>query len=84
MKGTEITRALEELHIRKPCHRVLALLPLVAVAWADGKMQRAERRMIQRLADEKGWLTDHAKELFAGWLREPVREVMAGCKMDSW
>lgn len=71
MKGTEITRALEELHIRKPCYRVLALLPLVAVAWADGKMQRAERRMIQRLADEKGWLTDHAKELFAGWLREP-------------
>jgi hypothetical protein len=54
MKGTALSAALDELGVDRDNFRVLALLPLVYVAWADGKVQSAERSLIHRLAKLNG------------------------------
>lgn len=45
----------------------LAMIPLIAVAWADGKLDEAEREAIERAADEADVTDDH-RTLLAGWL----------------
>ena len=45
----------------------LAMIPLVAVAWADGKLDEAEREAIERAADE-AHVTDDHRALLAEWL----------------
>lgn len=53
----------------EPSHaEVLKLLPVVHVAWADGKMERIERLRIRRLAQEHFALDDVATEILEGWL----------------
>jgi tellurite resistance protein len=49
---------LAELKIPREAYRVVMLLPLVYVAWADGKIQSQERKLIMRIAEERG-LLDH-------------------------
>lgn len=71
MSGIDVRAALEELGIDRDSHRVLGLLPLVYVAWADGKIQRAERATIMGLARDKGWLAGSAAKLLETWLAEP-------------
>jgi cytochrome P450 len=68
MNARQIAQALEELGIDRESHRVLALLPLVYVAWADGRVQRAERSLILRIGMEKGWLTGRGAEILERWL----------------
>ncbi|MCJ7453186.1 MAG: hypothetical protein MUO39_12030 [Steroidobacteraceae bacterium] len=52
---------LAELKIPRQAYRVGSLLPLVYVAWADGKIQREERNLILKIAatldirNAKGW-----------------------------
>ncbi|MEM7228832.1 MAG: hypothetical protein AAF432_08460 [Planctomycetota bacterium] len=60
----------------------LALIPLVAVAWADGKMEDAERNAILKSASEFGIDGDHESyELLDGWLAtEPGPELLAAWK----
>lgn len=47
----------------------MALLPLIMVAWADGRVQLQERREVERLAEEIGLLpTPRARQVLQRWL----------------
>ena len=63
-----LLKQLEDLGINKENYRVLALLPLVLVAWADGKVQPAELDRILEIARRRVFLPASAMEVFEGWL----------------
>lgn len=58
----KIENWLQELKVPRAAYRVVSLLPLVYVAWADGKVQKAERDVIMRIAREQG-LLDHGGDV---------------------
>ena len=70
----------------------LELVPLVAVAWADGKIQDAERTALFEAAETSGLKTGTVGwELFVGWLdTEPDARLFeawkdyVGALRDSW
>jgi hypothetical protein len=62
---------LEELGVPREAYRVVSLLPLVYVAWADGRVQTTERNLITRIAREKGLLEHGGAEALDRWLTEP-------------
>jgi hypothetical protein len=66
--------ALAKLGIDREDHRVLALLPLVHIAWADGTVQRAERALITKTAREMGWLAGGGEKVLERWLAAPPTE----------
>jgi hypothetical protein len=58
----------------------LSLVPLVAVAWADGKLDAGERKAILQASDELG-LGDAQRVLLDGWLeRAPGGELLEAWK----
>jgi tellurite resistance protein len=61
---------LAELKVPREAYRVVMLLPLIYVAWADGKVQGPERAVILRIAREKGLLDDGGAEALERWLSE--------------
>ena len=67
----DVTIALEELGIDRDNFRVLGLLPLVYVAWADGTVQRAEKKVIYRLARQTGWVNAAGAKLLESWEPSP-------------
>lgn len=50
----ELAAELEALGFDCECARVLDLMPLVHVAWADGKIQRSERALIRGMLEARG------------------------------
>ncbi len=62
---------LRHLGIDRHSHRVVALLPLVQVAWADGAVQGAEARLIRRLAEEHHMVDGDGARVLETWLAEP-------------
>lgn len=57
---------------------MLSLVPLVAVAWADGIIEPQERSAIQRAANERGLTDPVATELLEGWLsKHPPESLLA-------
>src|SRR5688500_14013322 len=54
MDDRELTEALAGLGLDRKNHRAVALLPLVEVAWADGRVQRAEKKLIGEIARRYG------------------------------
>lgn len=65
----ELLAGLERLGLDAESSRVVAVLPLVMVAWADGTVQRAERVAIERLAAEMGLApTERAQQALRRWL----------------
>lgn len=54
MHQAELTTILEELGVPEGGWRAVALLPLVEVAWADGRIQRAERAVIDAAVEGLG------------------------------
>jgi len=62
---------LKELKVPREAYRVVSLLPLAYVAWADGKVQKAERDLIMRIAKERGLLDHGGAEALERWLSEP-------------
>ena len=70
MTDAEIVLGLGRLGIDKDSYEVLILLPLVQVAWADGKIQKAERKLIVDIAARNGLAEGPARELFVGWLEK--------------
>ncbi|MBX2799279.1 MAG: TerB family tellurite resistance protein [Myxococcales bacterium] len=48
----------------------MSLLPLVQVAWADGRIQDRERELILGVADKHGLLDEHSREMIESWLAE--------------
>jgi len=76
MHASELSQALRSLGMNSDSWRALPLLPLVHVAWADGTIQEAERRLILRLADDYG-LDEDGRLHLENWLTfPPSREVV--------
>src|SRR5262245_51151272 len=70
----DLERTLAGLGIEPASHRVLMLLPLVYVAWADGKMERVEVERIRRFARERLHSTTDTAKVLDGWLQKaPTR-----------
>lgn len=59
---------LKFLGIDETTVEVLALLPLVAVAWADGEVQEAERQLIHDIAADRYHLSTDGLVLLDSWL----------------
>ncbi len=75
MMGTALHAALEELGVDRDNIRMLGLLPLVYVAWADGTIQQSERSLIHKLAKMYGWLGEDGDVLLSEWLEEPPSDA---------
>jgi hypothetical protein len=72
-----VRRDLLRLGIDSENYRVLMLLPLVYVAWADGKMEHVERQRILWLARKHFRIGDSGAGVLEHWLaRPPSREYI--------
>jgi hypothetical protein len=74
LNDDEIRAELSQLGIAAEHYRVVALLPLVQVAWADGRIQTAERDLILQIADRSSQLDPAARSLLQKWLDERPSE----------
>jgi len=70
MTDDDILKGLKLLGVDRDSFRALALLPLVQVAWADGRIQGPERRLILKTAKENGYLEGSGANLLEGWLKK--------------
>jgi hypothetical protein len=61
-------RSIERLGIRPEDYRVLKLLPLIYVAWADGKMDQVKRERIHTFAATHFELSSKASAVLQHWL----------------
>jgi hypothetical protein len=68
---------LNELGLDRETVRLLHLVPLVEVAWADGEVSLDEKDLILHLADARGVKDESpAREKLLGWLsKRPPRET---------
>jgi hypothetical protein len=68
-----------ELEIDAGTFALMQFIPLIEVAWADGRMDPPERRAILRAAEDEGLTTDaDARSLLESWLdRRPTPELLA-------
>jgi hypothetical protein len=71
MTEAELRTELASLGIPADRWRLVALLPLVQVAWADERVQRAEREIILTIANQHGVLGGEGSEILNGWLTTP-------------
>jgi tellurite resistance protein len=71
---------LEQLRLPREAYRVVSMLPLVYVAWADGKVQKAERTMILDIARSRGLLEHGGDAALERWLE--VRPGKAQLEAD--
>ena len=70
MTDVELRAELEKLGINEKNVALVAVLPLVQVAWADGKIQSAERRIILKAAESFQVADADSKALLDGWLKK--------------
>jgi hypothetical protein len=68
MERDRLGASLKHLGIPPNEHRVLMLLPLIWVAWADGKMEGIERERIRNLATTAYDLSRAGVAVLEGWL----------------
>ncbi len=68
MDDRELVDSLHYLGIDETNCRVIALLPLARVAWADGGVQPAERTAILTIARQGGFVDDETARTLEGWL----------------
>jgi tellurite resistance protein len=84
ISGIEDVAVLEKLvllGVRSETLAALTLYPLVAVAWADGKVDRHEREAVLRGAEECGVAPGSVSlELLRGWLEQRPDAVL----QDAW
>lgn len=67
----ELLDQLDQLQISAETVAALALVPLVAVAWADGKLDDKERAAVLAAARQNGLNDDHpAYNLLESWLQQ--------------
>jgi hypothetical protein len=73
--------ALIALDVRPETVAALSLVPLIEVAWADGRIQHEEREAILKAAEERGIkIGTPSHDLLEGWLQHrPGQELM-----DTW
>jgi hypothetical protein len=70
MERDKLQKSFERLGIDQSDYGVLALLPLVYVAWADGKMDLVQKDRIESHAARAYDLSARAMAVLSGWLRE--------------
>jgi hypothetical protein len=62
---------LDEIDVRGETLAALSLVPLVAVAWADGTVDARERKAVMAAAEQRGIERGHAGyQLLDGWLEQ--------------
>jgi hypothetical protein len=66
-----LRRSLAHLGIEPSDYRMLKLLPLVYVAWADGKMDRVQKERIHAFAVKRYELSSAGAALLQSWLAHP-------------
>jgi hypothetical protein len=66
-----VRRSIQHLGIEPSDYRVLKLLPLIYVAWADGKMGNVRRERIHSFASRHFELSAHAMAVLERWLEAP-------------
>ncbi len=71
MEDAKLIEELNYLGIDQESHRVIALLPLIQVGWADGRIQPAEREIIMEVAHQRGLVTGDGARVLEGWLEHP-------------
>lgn len=71
MTDAELAETLRALGMDVVSWRALPLLPLVQVAWADGRIQDAERDLILELARSRFLLEEEGQMLLRNWLHHP-------------
>ena len=78
----ELLDQLDQLDIGIETIVALSLFPLVAVAWADGKIDQKERQAVIAVAEQKGMEKDGpGHELLDHWLQQkPGAELMTAWK----
>ncbi len=81
ISDTSVIDQLIEQNITPESLASMALIPLVAVAWADGRMEDDERDAILKATEQSGISPDQASyELVSSWLvHRPQDELL-----DSW
>ena len=72
MNTLEVKKDLLALGIDPENYRVLKLLPLVYVAWADGRMENVERERIVALARDHFRIGESGAQLLEYWLAAPL------------
>lgn len=70
MTDAELMGHLEALGVSADNVGLVALLPLVQVAWCDGRVHRRERDVILAAARDIARLDDAAQAVLEGWLRK--------------
>ena len=67
----ELEQTLGELGLKRSTYRALMLLPLVYVAWADGKMEQCELSRILDFAEARLHMKPDTVAVLERWLHEP-------------
>ncbi len=68
MERDKLRNSLARLGIKPEDYRVLKLLPLIYVAWSDGKMERVQKDRIHLHAARRYELSASAVAVLDGWL----------------
>lgn len=82
---TELQDLLHRLGVDRQNLKALAALPLVEVAWADGRVQPQEQVVIYQKAD-RYFFRDEDRLLLGNWLQHPPSESYCrmGCAALAW
>jgi hypothetical protein len=81
MTDEAVLDRLVALGLRGPTVAALSLVPLVAVAWADGELQDKEREQILHAAEAKGMgAGTPGHELLTSWLQKKPDDSL----VDAW
>jgi len=77
----ELLDQLDEMDIGSETLAALSLIPLIAVAWADGSIDAKERQAVLTAAEQRGLEAGHpGHDLLKGWLdTKPDRKLL-----DVW
>jgi hypothetical protein len=76
MQDAELVALMAEVGLSRRTARLVALLPLVQVAWADGAVQPEERKLILEVAAQKKLADAEGRRIVEAWLAaEPGRRV---------
>ncbi len=73
-----VLKELVALNVRPEILSALCLVPIIMVAWADGKIEEKERRAVLEGAGKNGLGEDH--EIIKEWLQHKPDESL----MDAW
>jgi hypothetical protein len=85
MERDRMLKSFERLGIQPSDYEVLKLLPLVYVAWADGKMELVQKDRIESYAARAYDLSAGAMAVLSGWLKErPAHEYIVEALRDIY